>query len=309
MELRQLRYFVAAAETGSISRAAERCAVAQPTVSQQIRQLERSLGAPLFDRLGRGVALTPAGRALLPRARRILSEVAETKAGLAEDLGAGRGRLVIGAIPTMAPYVLPPAMAALRAAYPECDLSVREDLTERLVDALVANEVDVAVTSAPIEHDLIDLEVVGEEPLLVVVSSEHPLAGGADLSLADLREQPAVSLHGMHCLGRQIAGFCSARRVRPNVVCHTAQLATVLEMVRVGLGVSLAPAMAAREDDSDARRWLRIRRGGPTREIGVARRLGRARSPVSEALGRFVRGFASELQSTAPPPRNARRRR
>src|SRR5690606_7005665 len=103
MELHQLRYFVAAAEAGSMSRAAERCRVAQPSLSQQIKKLERSVGAALFDRLGRGVALTEAGRALLPRARRILVEVRDAEANLRRDLDEGRGSVSIGAIPTMAP--------------------------------------------------------------------------------------------------------------------------------------------------------------------------------------------------------------
>ena len=114
MEITQLRYFVATAEAGTISRAAERCGVAQPSLSQQIRKLEQTLGQRLFDRLGRGVALTDTGRALLPRARQILAAVHDAQTHLGDDVEQGAGRLVIGAIPTMAPYLLPPALKIIR---------------------------------------------------------------------------------------------------------------------------------------------------------------------------------------------------
>ena len=145
MELHQLRYFVAIAEAGSVSRAAERCFVAQPSLSQQLKKLEQSLGATLFDRLGRGIALTDAGRALLPRARRILAEVRTTEANLQQEALDGPGTLVVGAIPTVAPYLIPPALRSIRRAYPGCAVSVREDLTEQLVEALENNEIDCAI--------------------------------------------------------------------------------------------------------------------------------------------------------------------
>ena len=110
MELHQLKYFVAAAECGNISRAADRCHVAQPSLSQQIRKLESTLGAKLFDRIGRGIAITDAGKALLPRARQILAHVRDTEANLKREATDYRGTLIVGAIPTIAPYLLPPAL-------------------------------------------------------------------------------------------------------------------------------------------------------------------------------------------------------
>src|SRR6266404_1872914 len=142
MELHQLRYFVAVAECGNVSRAADRCHIAQPSLSQQLRKLEENLGVKLFDRLGRGIAITDAGRALLPRARRVLAEVRETEANLKREADGCQGTLVVGAIPTMAPYLLPAALDRLRAAHPECQVNVREGLTETLVEALADNEID-----------------------------------------------------------------------------------------------------------------------------------------------------------------------
>lgn len=300
MEIHQLRYFVAAAEAGSMTLAAKRCRVAQPSLSQQVRKLEEGLGVVLFDRLGRGVVPTDAGRALLPRARRILGEVRETEDKLRSEAAQGVGRLAIGAIPTIAPYLLPPVLASLRAQFPACELVVREDLTASLVEAVVNNELDVAITSTPIDHALVEVEVVGQEDLLVVAPAAHPLAGMARLSPEDLRDQPTVSLHEMHCLGDQIAAFCERSGVRPDIVCRTTQLATVLEMVRLGLGVSLAPAMAAAQDTSDERVYLRLARARPTRAIALIRRVGRTRPAAGRDLAARTRA-ALDAMSQVPP--------
>lgn len=159
-----------------------------------------------------------------------------------------------------------------------------EDLTANLVEAVVHHELDVATTSTPIDHELVEVEVVGREELLVVAPAAHPLAAFGRLILDDLREQPTVSLHEMHCLGAQIAGFCARAGVRPDIVCRTTQLATVLEMVRLGLGVSLVPMMAASGDRSHERVYLPLSSEHPTREIVLVWRLGRTRPVAARGL-------------------------
>ncbi len=288
MEFRQLRYFVAVAEAGTISRAADRCQVTQPSLSQQIMKLEDELGVQLLDRLGRGVALTDAGRALLPRARQIVAQVQEIETSLRTDLDEGRSRLAVGAIPTMAPYLVPTIIAQLRHEFPQCEIIVREDLTQHLVEAIADNELDIAIMSAPIEHELIDLEVVGREALLVVAPHEHPLCAEGEIALADLRDQPAVTLHEMHCLGKQITDFCEAKRLSRNVVCRMTQIETLLEFVRLGLGVSIVPAMVAAHDEHPGRRYLRFKRQTPTRDIALAWRKGRVRPRLAKEFGRLL---------------------
>ena len=145
MEIHQLRYFLAVAETGSFTAAAKRCHVAQPSLSQQVRRLEEQTGFRLFDRLPKGAALTDAGRALLPRARRILADVADAAAAVADDLETGRGALVVGAIPTMAPYLLPAMAPRFLRRFPECELTLVEDYTERLLDKLIDQSIDMAI--------------------------------------------------------------------------------------------------------------------------------------------------------------------
>jgi LysR family hydrogen peroxide-inducible transcriptional activator len=293
MELHQLKYFVAAAESGNVTRAAARCHVAQPSMSQQIKKLEDDLGVSLFDRLGRGIVLTDAGRALLPRARRIMSEVRETEANLKREADDCHGMLMVGAIPTMAPYLLPPAVGRLRAEHPECQVSVREDLTENLVEALADNEIDCALVSTPLQHELLEVEVLADEELLVVVPSDHPAAGRKELSPQEISGQPTITLEEMHCLGRQIQGFCATRRIVPRVICRTTQLSTIIELVVLGMGVSLVPEMAAKADRSGRCRYLRVRPGKPVRQIGVAWRRGRVKP---RAAVHFVQTIAGNLR-------------
>lgn len=288
MELHQLRYFVAAAEAGTVSRAAERCRVAQPSLSQQIKKLEESLGVVLFDRLGRGVALTDAGRALLPRARRVLAEVRDTEANLHRESEEGAGVVAIGAIPTMAPYLLPRALKRMLAGTGAKDVMIREALTEELVEALLDNQIDVAIVSTPVAHEHVEVRVIGSEELVVVVPAKHRLAERKNVGWSELRDEPIVTLTEMHCLGRQIQGFCSVRGVGTRVACRATQMGTIFELVGAGLGLSLAPEMAAAGVAAQRWRYLKLSPGKPTREVAVAWRRDRTKSRLAERLIRMV---------------------
>lgn len=290
MEISQLRYFLAVAETGSISRAALRREVAQPSLSQQIRKLEEQLGHRLFDRLARGVVLTEAGRALVPYARRILAEVNAIESVIQSDLKAGRGTLRVGAIPTMAPFLLPPLVERFSGTFPDCQLTLREDFTERLVEALMDQELDLGIMSTPIEPEVLQLEVLGRERLVVASHRDYtPPRSAARLAISDLQDQPVVVLHEIHCLGAQIESFCSARRVKRSIVCRTTQLATVLELVALGLGISLVPEMCAAADRGTARSYWPFRGAGPSREIAVVYRVDVTRSRLAKAFIQMLR--------------------
>lgn len=290
MDVHQLRYFLAVAESGSFTAAAARCHVAQPSLSQQIRRFERQLGRRLFDRLPRGAVLTDAGRALLPRARRILAEIDDTEAAIAADLEEGRGRLVVGSIPTMAPYLLPTMLPRFLRAFPDCELTLVEDLTDRLVDMLIDHSIDIAILSTPIENEAVALSVLGSERLLIAAHRDHELvADDHALTLADIDGEPAVVLDELHCLGDQIESFCTARSLNRRIVCRSTQLATILRLVGLDLGISFAPEMCARADRSSIRKYLPLADGGPRREIAVARHATRAPSRLASAFVDIVR--------------------
>lgn len=303
MELHQLKYFVAVAETGGFSRGAAACGVAQPSLSQQIKRLESSLGVGLFDRTARGVRLTDAGRELLPRARRILAETLEAQRSLGAE--PAPSRLAFGAIPTIAPYIFPAILPALGAALPGCDLLVREDYTDRLIDGLRAGELDAAVLATEPEHAALVSKVVAEDPFLLALPRGHRLSRVSSVRVSELEDEAFIVLQEVHCLGRQIGELCRSRRVRPHVVSSITQLASALALVRAGLGVTIVPSLCAAV--AGGVRTLPLR--GASRSIVIAARRDRASTLGVEALHRVLADCLDRLLSPARGARRTSRRR
>src|SRR6266576_771170 len=176
MEIHQLRYFVAVAEEGSFSRAAAKVRVAQPSLSQQIRKLEAEVGQPLFDRLPRSVVLTEAGRCLIDYARQILASIGDARRCIDEFKGEIAGRVAVGAIPTIAPYVLPELVVTFQNHYPQVTLEIVEDVTAGIRRRIEAGELDVALASTCQQSPTLRRERLGNEPLLALVPEGHELA-------------------------------------------------------------------------------------------------------------------------------------
>ena len=284
MELQQLRYVVAVAEAGSFTKAAEQCGVTQPSLSQQIQKLEQELGAPLFDRLPRRVVLTEAGRTLAGRARTVLAGVEDARREVAESSGSSCGRLIVGAIPTVAPFVAPPAIRELRRRMPQLALRIEENVTAELLRGLLAGEIDVAIASAPIEHEHLHVEPLFVEPLRLALATDHPLARKRKVKWSDLHEESLLVLHDVHCLGQQVGAFCQQNDVASVIAFRGAQIATLLAMVELGLGISLIPDMAARADTSKKRVYRDLAGDLPTRTIVAVWNLLRYRTNAARAL-------------------------
>ena len=270
MEIHQLEYFVSIVETGGFSRAAERCNVAQPSLSQQIKKLEIEIGNPLFDRLGRRVVLTDAGKMLLPRARAILGELQDIKVDLQTELQEGHGTLTVGFIPTIAPFVLPAVIRRFSREYPEATLEVHEDLTDELIRKIIAAELDVGITSLPINNKLIQTEELLTEHLLVAASQRYDIASQTSIRVKELGDFPFIALSEVHCLGEQVQSFCYQQDVNLNIVCHTSQLSTVQNCITLGLGVSLVPQALAMKDVSSQIVYRNISGSVPQRKIAAA---------------------------------------
>jgi LysR family hydrogen peroxide-inducible transcriptional activator len=284
MELHQLRYFAMVARTGSFSRAAERCAVSQPSLSQQIQKLERQVGHRLFDRLGRRAELTDAGRMLLERATQILDAVDDAQKRLKDfDQQAG-GQLRIGALPTIAPYVLPCALQAFLPRCPNVELNVREDLTSNLVAATAAGELDLALVALPIEDERLEVQPLHTEPLLLALPRGHRLARKKTIALEDVRQERFILLNELHCLGEQVLSFCREHDCT-RIACVSIQLGTVQSLITLGQGVSLLPAMARRADSSGSRVYRALADFQPRRTIAV---IWHRQRYHSQAAGQFL---------------------
>lgn len=189
MELRHLRYFEAVARHSHVTRAAAELHIAQPALSKQISQLERELGITLFDRVGRSLRLTEAGEALLPYARAILAQVEEARAAMAERIGLKAGRVSIGAPPTVGSHLLPPLLAAFHQRYPGITLRLHEAGIQSLLDLLEAGLTDLAVVALPVSDELLTVTPLLNEPLVLIVSPMHPLAGRSEVTMAELRNE------------------------------------------------------------------------------------------------------------------------
>jgi molybdate transport repressor ModE-like protein len=290
MELHQLRYLLAVAEAGSFTRAARECGIAQPSLSQQIQKLEKELRQPLFDRLPRGAVLTDAGQRLLPQARDILSAVDRAEATTKQGGEAVGGTLSVGAIPTMAPYLLPGVVKQFLRRFPAVTLRLHEDMTVRLVDRLAAGSLDLAFTSLPMTHPLLHADHLAEEELFVAVPREHALAQRKKVAWADVADEPFLVLQEMHCLSGQATGFCRQQGNDPRVVMRGEQLHTILDLVALGMGISLVPAMAVKADRSSKRVYLPFRDDPPTRAIAAVWHLHRYRTAAAREFVKMVAG-------------------
>ncbi|MEO7413140.1 MAG: LysR family transcriptional regulator [Opitutaceae bacterium] len=286
MELHQLRYFIAVARTRNFSRAAEQCRVAQPSLSQQIMKLEDELGERLFERTKRAVSLTPAGEVFRHHAERVLDSVELAGESVREEHGVLRGRVALGALPTVAPYYLPKRLRAFSAAHPGVEVLVHEDTTEQLARAVLVKEIDVALISLPVVRVGLMAEEFFDEDLLAAIPEKHALARKKKLTLDDLEQEPFILMKEGHCLAGQALQFCQLNGFAPRVSFRSAQIETVLAFVATGWGVSIVPAMA-RQVRARGVHYRSL--AGITRSIGVIYREARPLSRAARALVDFLR--------------------
>ena len=245
MEIHQLRYFCAVAQTGSFTKAAEQEGIAQPSLSQQIVRLENSLGARLFDRLGRGVRLTESGKTLLPQALQILRQVTGIRTSMESLQSRVAGRLTIGCIPTIMPYFLAPAISDFAAGYPDVELRLVEDITPNLILRLQTGEIDLGIVSPPAHNPDVVCSELFREPILVAVSEEHRLSSARSINFHALGTEKLLLLREGHCFRDNALTLCTRARMDLPAVFETDQFSSILPLVAAGFGISLIPRMAA----------------------------------------------------------------
>ncbi|MGF1502703.1 MAG: LysR substrate-binding domain-containing protein [Paracoccaceae bacterium] len=291
LTLKQLRYVDALARHGHFGRAAAACAISQPALSMQVRELEDSLGTALFERTARQVRPTGFGAEFVERARAILRAVDE----LGDLARASResliGRLRIGVIPTVAPYLLPQIVAALNGRYRGLDIRIRETLTPRLVEELRDGRLDAAIVALPIaETGLTELPLFRESFVLV-----RPAGDAAEPvpAVDRLREMPLLLLEEGHCLRDQALAYCELHSGAARDLLDGSSLATLVQMVGAGIGVTLIPEMAVPVEIRSAPVSVAaFPEPAPARTIGM---VWRETSPLADRLGQIaevVRGAA-----------------
>ncbi|MBN2629763.1 MAG: LysR family transcriptional regulator [Rhodobacteraceae bacterium] len=293
ISMRHLRYFDALAQHGHFGRAAEMCAISQPALSIQIKELEEMLGASLVERGARQIRLTPLGDAFALRVRDILRAVDELGDLARASFSPLMGRLRIGVIPTVAPYLLPRVIKALVARYPGLDLRPREAVTQTLIAELLEGRLDTAIVALPVSEPSLAEQALFDEEFVLVRPPED-----ADKPVPNsdmLREMRLLLLEEGHCFRDQALSFCNLSAAVPRDLMEGSSLSTLVQMVGAGIGVTLIPEMAVPvEIRSASVSVARLAAPPPSRTIGM---IWRKSNPLAEQLGliaEIVRQTAKE---------------
>jgi DNA-binding transcriptional LysR family regulator len=298
MELHQLRYFVTVVRERTFTRAAERLYLTQPSLSEQIRKLESELGSPLFERLGRTLSLTDAGKAFLPHAERILFEVEQARLRIQEVRGLRRGRLAIGVLPSPSARLLPRFLAEFRHRHPGVKVVLREENKSALFEEMVHDgELDLAIIRLPKRRPDLKSSFLLREPMLVVLPPGHRLVGRRGVTLAELAEEPFVHMKAGLGLRELFEDVCRKAGFEPRIVVETGQLSSVLGLVLAGVGITVVPQMAAGPEG----RRIPIRDVHAYRDLGVIWRQGQPLAPSAAAFLEMLR------RSVDPDEREGRR--
>jgi len=290
MELHQFRYFVAVVRDGTFTKAAEHLYITQPSLSEQIRKLETELGSPLFQRLGRKLALTSAGESFLPHAEKVMFEVEQARARVQEVRGLRRGRLSIGVLPSAAARLLPKFLAEFRHRHPGVEVSLREENDSGEFEQMVHDGLlDLAIVRLPARrHTDLDVELLVREPMVMVAPPGHRLGDRRSVALAELANEPFVTMKPGHGLRDCLLQFCRQAGFDPHIVFEANHLGSVMGLVLAGLGITVVPRMAAGHEG----RRVRVRDGFAYRDLGVIWRQGQPLSPPARIFLDMMRRSA-----------------
>jgi LysR family transcriptional regulator, hydrogen peroxide-inducible genes activator len=310
--LRQLRYLDALARHRHFGRAAKACAVTQPALSMQIRELEKLLGVDLVERRPHDVVLTPVGEEVMRRAEGLLTGVSEL-AEFARHCGnVLTGRLQLGIIPSLAPYVLPKILPALQAHYPELRIELRETQTRFLIDELQRGKLDAVMLALPVMESEIETVRLFDDRFLLAVPAADPRPPTARVDPRDIDPQRLILLEEGHCLRDQALAFCANIPRNGQMGLGATSLATVTQMIASGHGITLMPRIATDIEVRDGRvKLLRFAAPEPFRVIGLAWRRTSPRKSDFVALGKLVNATLGVENADVPPrpkPRKTRRR-
>ncbi|RRN56431.1 LysR family transcriptional regulator [Pseudoxanthomonas sp. SGNA-20] len=295
MNLRDLKYLVALADHKHFGRAAAACYVSQPTLSTQIRKLEDELGVPLVERAPRKVMLTPAGREAAERARRIVAEVEQMKEAARRSQDPEAGTVRLGIFPTLAPYLLPHVVPRVLERFPHLELLLVEEKSDELLARLREGKLDAAILALPVHDDQLHAEFLFEEPFVLAVPGQHPLARRANVTLDELAEQRLLLLEDGHCLREQALDVCRVSGAHEKTGFRATSLETLRQMVAANVGATLLPVLAVKPPvaQSDNIHLLGFSDSHPSRSLAMVWRR-------SSAMGSFLVRLAAVVGDLPP---------
>ncbi len=290
MNLRALEYFVKLADLRHFSKAADACFVSQPTLSTQIRKLEQELGVQLVERAPRQVMLTPVGQEISERARLVLSDIEQIRTVARRSGNPHEGTLRPGLFPTLAPYLLPHVVPMLRTRYPSLKLQLSEEKTGDILRMLNQGALDAALLALPVSDDRLEMEILFEEPFLLAMPSQHPLADKDVVALDELRGSELLLLEEGHCLREHALEVCDLAGAHERVDFHATSMETLRQMVAAEVGITLMPLLAVKPPIARTKNvvFKRFTDPPPSRTIALVWRR-------SSALGSFMRELAGCL--------------
>jgi LysR family transcriptional regulator, hydrogen peroxide-inducible genes activator len=298
--LRQLRYLDALAQHRHFGRAAEACAVTQPALSMQIRELEKELGVELIERRSGEAALTEIGAEVARRGEQVLSSARDLVDIARHRSRVLSGRLRLGVIPTLAPYVLPKVLPDLQANYPDLIIELRETQTKVLLEELAGGDLDAVMLALPLPAGDIESIPLFGDPFLLAVPASDPLPRGARVDPRKIDQRRLILLEEGHCLRDQALAYCATARHEMPLSLGATSLATVMQMVASGYGVTLVPQVAVDVEVRDHRvKLLRFAAPEPGRSVGLAWRRTSPRKADFFALGQLI----TRVLETANAPR------
>lgn len=288
MNLRDLHYLVAVADLRSFVQASERCCISQPTLSTQIKKMEKSLGVQIFERTNKKVLPTELGEHIIASARQILKEVDNIKelAETAQDPLAGNLRF--GAFPTLSTYIFPQLVPLIKQALPRVRLILVEEKTEQLVQQLKNGQMDVALLALPVSDDFLESEPLFEDVFLLAVASDHPLAANRFIKQTDLFGHSLLLLDEGHCLRGHALQICRMTGAGEDQDVRATGLETLRQMVRAGTGITFMPRIAVHEPDEGIC-YLPFESPAPSRTIGLVSRKTSARVELIRQLSRLIK--------------------
>jgi len=297
--LRQLRYLASLARHRHFGRAAEDCAVSQPALSMQVRELEREIGVELVERRPNDIALTDTGLEVAERAEQILAATRDL-VDFARHRDVLSGLLKLGIIPTLAPYVLPRVLPRLQGKYPRLRLELRETQTRTLLQELSRGELDCIMLALPAEDADVETLKLFDDPFLLAVPAAEELPSRTRVGIADVDQHRLILLEEGHCLRDQALAFCATRRRdAPTARLGATSLATVMQMVANGYGVTLVPEVASDAEAHDDRiKLLRFAEPQPGRTVGLAWRRTSPRRKDFEALGEIAKQVLGDVRAS-----------